>query len=323
MPATASKTGTASNYIDLYNIIRDFLTSDADLVAANEEWDQLLGPIGTLVAGDRILLRGPGLAGNDTVYCSMTSSFNAASDFYNLLLWGAAGYDSGADPLAQPLQSNAHYMGLWNQSMTYWLSANGRHWKCLVTVSTVQSFCYAGLGLNVGAIPSQYPYPYIIHGSMRGNLRFSDSDARSSNIMHPGYGTTELFFPDNNWRLVTNTVNGNNTSLNWTGATYPCYVWPTLGDDLTPAMDSPAENDISASMDANFDGSYIARELVIMSGATGPYKAPMCYLDGVYKIPGRGGISAEDTLNVNGVPCIVGQNQGRTGVNDYLAMEIT
>lgn len=54
----AWETGTVANNAALFNKIRDFLTTNADLLTAGEAWTQELGNTGVLVNGDQITLRG-------------------------------------------------------------------------------------------------------------------------------------------------------------------------------------------------------------------------------------------------------------------------
>ncbi len=68
----AWKTGTAANVNDLLLQLRDFLTADSALVAANQQWTAIGGVIsGPIAANDFVSLKGRGLAGTDEIYLSL------------------------------------------------------------------------------------------------------------------------------------------------------------------------------------------------------------------------------------------------------------
>src|SRR5690348_15074846 len=67
----AFETGTATDHLDLWSKLLDFLQSNADLVAAGQQWTVAWeAPAGAPNATD-IVLQGPGLAGEDEVLVAL------------------------------------------------------------------------------------------------------------------------------------------------------------------------------------------------------------------------------------------------------------
>ncbi|HEL3182202.1 TPA: hypothetical protein UME25_004380, partial [Stenotrophomonas maltophilia] len=87
-------TDTAANITDLMTRLRDFLTSNAALVAANQQW-QVVGGVasGAIAAGDFVSLKGRGLAGEDEIYLSLQAWVVPASNYYNIRMRGHTAYN--------------------------------------------------------------------------------------------------------------------------------------------------------------------------------------------------------------------------------------
>src|SRR5690349_2247020 len=106
----ALETGTATDWLDFYNKLRDFLTTNADLVADGQEWTQIAGEVGTLGNADEIVLQGPGLAGADEIIVGITPSFSVDSDYFNLGFTGATMYNGILGGIADQINnSGARY----------------------------------------------------------------------------------------------------------------------------------------------------------------------------------------------------------------------
>ncbi|WP_394131905.1 hypothetical protein [Marinobacter nauticus] len=318
----AWETGTAANHVDLFNKIRDFLTTNTDLVNAGENWTQVLGPSGTLVNNDAVTLRGPGTTGNENIYFGMQAIESVASDLYNLRFWGHPSLSAGLEPRDQALKSPDSYILCWNQQMTYWIVANGRRWMLAVKVSTVYSTAYCGFFLPYAA-PSEYPYPMVVAGISDRNSRWSDQSERNRFMASPGYGSFWTYYPDNVWRRVTNHDDTTTGFVPLKGSSTKSmgYVFPTMEYGAT-SMLSPGATDITNGAGDCFDGSYLLRDLTIVCSAKeGPYDAFMGVLDGAYWVPGRGN-STENIVTKDGVDHLVVQNLFRTGFRDYMAMRL-
>lgn len=72
----AYETGTATDYLDLLDKLRVFLTSNASLVAAGQQWQVLRWQ--TDNNGEKeLILKAPGLAGTDNIYCGILTKSDA------------------------------------------------------------------------------------------------------------------------------------------------------------------------------------------------------------------------------------------------------
>ncbi|KAE8546144.1 hypothetical protein [Marinobacter nauticus] len=329
----AWETGTATDHVDLFNKIRNFLTTNTDLVNAGENWEQMLGPTGTLVHGDQITLRGPGLTGTDNIYFGMETLESSSSDAYNIQFWGHASFSDTLAPRDQALKSPDQWVLLWNQPMTYWIIANGRRWMLVVKVSTVYSSAYCGFMLPYAA-PSEYPYPMVVAGISYtgGGTRWSTEDGRSRFFASPGYNTMFTYWPDNVWRLVANYYDSSSSDNPRPGYRGAGFVHPTMhfnnyfaiGNNRNDIeLESPDALEVTYNADKCFDGSYFLRDLTIISSAwEGPYDSVLGVLDGAYWIPGRAN-SSENIVNKDGVDHLVVQNLFRNGFRDYMALRLT
>lgn len=170
----AYETGTASNYRDLLNRFRAFVTGNPTLVAAGQAWQELRWV--EQAATQELILKATGLSGNDEIYCGLYSSENPTYDLYQWKLLGYTGHLAGASFSGQPGVSSDHYLSLWNSPMTYWLVANGRRAILAVKVSTRYMLMHLGF-LMPYATPTQFPYPFFISGTDNyyyGGRRWSD-----------------------------------------------------------------------------------------------------------------------------------------------------
>lgn len=197
----AFEKGTASNFADLFDKFVSFLTTNPDLVAKGQAhelvfrskptgWD---GRVTTSVQREHAVFKGPGLAGEDEIFTSITTHGDTALDYYN---WGIAGC-TGFKPTAlgqnyanlrNGMTGPSTYVGclLWNQPMPYWFFANGRRWWVVVKVSTIYSSCGAGFILPSVA-PSEFPYPLAVFGS------YPDSTDRWSSTANSHRGLTSPY----------------------------------------------------------------------------------------------------------------------------------
>lgn len=320
----AWETGTASGHVDLINKIRDFLTTNVDLVNAGENWTQELGPTGALVNGDSITLRGPGLTGTENIYCGLQAVESVGSDIYNIRFWGHPGFSATLDPRDQALKSPDNYVLCWNQNMTYWIVANGRRWVLVVKVSTTYSSAYCGFFLPY-ATPSEYPYPMVVAGVSDLNARWSSQSNRTRFMADPGYGTMFTYYPDNVWRRISNYDDGTGSFDEPLSGNLPGsigYMFPTQQEGYS-TFQSPSARDVSANANTCLDGSYLLRDLTLVAAASGsPYNAFMGVLDGVYWVPGLGN-SAENVITKGADDHLVVQNVFRTGFRDYMAVRLT
>lgn len=195
--------GTATNFLDFYNKLRNFLISNPTLIAEGEAWTQLSGNTGALGLTDGIVLVGPGLTGTDQVRVRLIPSVDISSGRYNLILSGLPNWNPGLAQDAQFNPSPGKIIHLWNNSMDYTFVANGRRFVAIAQVTSVVQACYAGFGLPYG-LPSEYPYPMVIGGS-------SDIDGWTYSVVTPRHchfvcpnRSMVVYTPGNVWVDVIN-----------------------------------------------------------------------------------------------------------------------
>src|SRR5690606_34479125 len=78
----AFEIGTATDYRDLLDRFHAFITTNPDLVAANQQWQALRWT--TDAQNKELILKAPGLAGTEEIYCGIRTSESATSGYY---LW--------------------------------------------------------------------------------------------------------------------------------------------------------------------------------------------------------------------------------------------
>lgn len=318
----AWETGTVSDHIALFNKVRDFLTTNTDLVDDGHNWEQMLGPTGTLEEGDQITLRGPGLSDSDNIYCGLDTTSDSGEDIFNLRIWGHASFSDTLEPHEQSLQSPDVYHFAWDQEITYWIIANGRRWMLLTKISTVYTQSYVGFFLPYGT-PSEYPYPMMVAASSGANRRWSSEDQRDRFFISPGYQTARVYYPDNVWRMLAN--HGDDHDDRDFGMYGHAHTHPLVGGS---DWGGPDDDDMTYYTARCFDGSYILRDVIICSntstpytGKDGPYDAYLGVMDGVYWVPGRGQ-SSENIITKDSQDYLVSQNIFRNGFRDYMAMRL-
>ena len=115
----AFTSGTAADYLDLLNRLKQFVTQD--MLPANERWSVLCwvpGPPAELV------LQGPGLAGTEQINVGILSE--AGADYGNWKLRGFVGWNPGQTFDGQYNPGGPFYTLLMASAMPYWIVANGR-----------------------------------------------------------------------------------------------------------------------------------------------------------------------------------------------------
>lgn len=303
---TAFVTGTATNFLDLYNILRNFLTTNATLVTAGEQWTQISGNMGVLVDGDQIVLKGPGMAGVDEVIVGIQTYSSVPSDYYNLSFAGFTIWNPATAYASQVNSTHDYMIHLWDQPMKYWFSANGRRFMGGVQVSTVYMPFYCGLILPY-VLPSLWPYPLFIGAASRTTTwRYSQVNPNMSAFFDPGQTCAALLFPDVLWRGVVNrSVATGTTETTESAINVDPWRW-----DTTPIRE-------------NLDGSYNLEPAVINcdAGFSAPYDAQLGVLEGVYRVSGYGN-SPESIVQYGGIDHIVLPNIYRNTWADFAALAL-
>lgn len=298
----ATQTGTATDWLDLYTKLRDFLTTDATLTGAGENWTQIAGNGGVLVDGDEIVLQGPGSSGSDEILVGIKTYSSVASDYYNLALYGLTAWNPGQGGIVDQVNRSAPAMiHLWDQTLDYWFIANGRRFIVIARVSTVYQCGYAGFILPY-VLPTLWPYPLFVGGcSGITNWRWSEATPEMAAFFDPGEGCAQLLFPDVIWRNVANFQDSGGSQNPLEDVNTHPYRW-----DEEQLRD-------------NLDGTYTLEPVSLTSQV--PYPAQLGKLQGVFRVSGFGN-AAENIVTESTVDHLVINSVFRTTWKDYAAFAL-
>lgn len=290
-------TGTATNYLDLLEKLKTFLTTNATLVSLNQEWEILA----TQAGGTDVLLRGPGLAEDDEIHVRITTASNVGADRYGWDIAAFVSYNPGVAFSLQPGISPYGGIALWNSAITYWFIASGRRFIVIAKVSTVYSSMYAGFYLQY-ATPTEMPYPMLIAGSHENGAqdhRWSQADYNVGGFWDPSDGNAFLRSPGGSWLTLANyTMSSSRAAQNVTN------TWPY-------------EMDLESAQGP--DGVMPSFPVVIHSSAEGGNV--FGELDGVLWVTGNG-VGSEDTVTIDGSTYLIVQSVYRTTRLDYAAIRL-
>jgi hypothetical protein len=305
----AFETGTATNFADLYNKLRDFLTTNADLVTAGQEWLQIAGPGGALTDADEIVLQGPGTAGADEILVGLKCFTSVGSDYYNLAMYGLTAYNGALGGIASQIGvTRPGVVHGWDDPMPYWFVANGRRFIVVIRVASVYQSGYAGFILPY-VLPTLWPYPHFIGGvSQITTGRYSNTGDTYRAFFHPGQHTARLCFSDLRWLEVWNAYDSNISVSDGSELSFSSFARTIrpFRDDYTPIRD-------------NLDGSYSLSPAVIV--CENPYAAQLGALEGVYRVSGFSN-SAENIVTVDAVDYLVVPNVYRVDWSNFAAIRL-
>jgi len=314
----AYETGTASGHIDLLDKLRTFLTTNAELVAAGQEWTQLVWQEVPAVAGQyELILKGPGLADDDEIYVGIQTYESIPGDYYNWTLNGYTGYDAGLTFTTQP----GAFITTWprvyltNGSIKYWFVANGRRFVVVAKVSTVYEMCYMGLILPY--LPNNLlPYPLLVAGcGINRELRWSDtSNGHNHGIMYPMSPEASDAAALLSATSCTRIYDGG-----WKGlqAYYGSSYSAATGRNLWPYC-SQSISTIGV-LGTNLDGTYTL--FPIIPHQKSPTGETYGELDGCYQVSGYNN-AVENIVTVDGYDHLVVQNVYRTTRSSYWALRL-
>lgn len=248
---------------------------------------------------EELYLKGPGLAGTDEIYTQIQRVDDVGADIYDWRTAGAVTYDNGMAWQDQPGISPDSYMTLWNNSIPYWLIANGRRYIVVAKISTTWVAYYAGFILPY-ATPSEYPYPIFSGGNANGFDRWSTTSGDDRNFFtcgRAGYtsGSQALRHVDGMWLVG---AEENDRYFNF-------QTWPHVGgftDFVTDLDDGYALTPVILSTDRL--GSVVFGEF-----------------DGAYHVPGYSQATG-DTITIGTDTYLVVQDMFRTGNADYAAIKL-
>lgn len=186
----AVEIGTASNARDLVSKLEKFLTTNPELVKANQAWEVIKDSDGgddvlnvdetyddidegeTYGWSNRMRFIGHGFDGQDTIVVPMAMYVNTQYKITSLCAWYATQNDSDKDIstyFAKHRLKNIYTsIPLHNESMNYWFVANGRRFVIVVKVKQYYLSMYCGFMLQFGT-DLENTYPVYIGGSHNNN----------------------------------------------------------------------------------------------------------------------------------------------------------
>lgn len=156
-----------------------------------ERWD---------TSGDdhELILNAPGVSGTEEIYCGIKTYQNVSADYYNWQIAGFTGYVSIDSFESQPGTSGGKGVPLWNQTIEYWLSADGNAFVFAAKVDTVYECGGAGRFLPYGT-PGQYPYPIFAAGMLTSASATRYSDTTQTMPWRGGSARLQLRFVSGSW----------------------------------------------------------------------------------------------------------------------------
>lgn len=363
----AVEIGTATDHVDLYNKLYNFLTANPDLVAANQQWERI-PTVGTPppwttggTAGSdptaAVMLRGPGLAGQEEVFVSMALRTIMATRRAGFYLAGHFAVNPAVNTYLGHIQSSLNVgVPLWfDQPMGYWFVASGRRFMGVINCSGVYMSFYAGLYLPY-ASPAGNPYPLAIGGSLPqrdfDNTWVTTTDDFLGSFVDPWIGsdlnsygsdwtTLRVVGPGDGWVNIVN-ARGHDTSMPTpSGTTFNTGVHP-FGSAvyMSPFASNYARNETPPTRAGGYrylrscylraqqpllGGGYLLTPLTIFASrrnasTPGP-RGVWGVLDGIYHVSGHGN-SAENIITVGGVDHLVSQIAFRNSPDCFFAMAL-
>jgi hypothetical protein len=197
-------TGDADNHLHLLEVLRDFLTTNAALVADSQEWEVVGGiASGTFAAGDYVSLKGPGLGGTDQIFLTIKTHTNVPAGIFSLQMRGHTAYNPAVPTDTPPgLNSPWVYLPLINDPIRYWMMASGRRFIMIAKANNRYDMFYGGFMLPEH-LPADWSYPMLIGGSANGLMAASVEGATHRNFWSPYTGQGYVFTPAQIWRDMT------------------------------------------------------------------------------------------------------------------------
>lgn len=195
----AYTTGTATNYKDLLQKFRDYITGADTSPIADRGWTVLRDTSTTSPEPSdyEMIFRGHGDASPvKEIFFGIKTYFNSGAGYYNWELRGMTGFNDGS-PIgsvtfdSQPGISPKTYIPLQNTTISYWFYATGRRVCMVAKTGTSYQFMYAGFP-DIFAFDNEWPYPLLIMGSSHEATRLFSSNAidYSSSINPSGTSST-------------------------------------------------------------------------------------------------------------------------------------
>lgn len=260
-----------------------------------------------------LVVVGPGLSGDDSVYYGMTRAWNDSDASANWVHFGIAGYIPSMPINEQPIVQGGlsgvrPIHAFWSLNIPYAIIASGRCFKLLTRSNIYYSQSYQGLFLP-STQPKYQGYPFFSGGcgDTRSILWSALSANRSSfwNYTGDSGGASAWTLRENK---TWNAVWGDQTEANkpGSGPNLPNYTHPMAYPQAQRAM---------YDLRNNLDGTVPLMQVQLTPN--------LGFLDGVYAVPGRDGRAPEEIIvNRDGSRMLVVQNHHRSGFNDFAAFTL-
>lgn len=338
----AFKVGTATNNVDLWNQLIEFLTSDPGLASEDSLWEIVASYTGGSNGEPRHILRGRGSAPNDNIYIGLARTDTPGSDGNRIGIRGMSGFRPNATSWTDHINMTGE-MRMWLDvnPMKFWFVANSRRFIVVVNMSTVYEMLYGGFFLPY-ASPLVYTYPLLIGGC---SSAFAGSNSvaswRSQSALHSSFVYAPLQKQNSSDPDATQS---SCEIYDYSGARR--QIWNDNNCDLsiTPRRARPSDSDaefrwttantytysynISGGMGITdyhertgqcLGGGYALRPFTILQ--TLPSAETIGVLDGLYACPGVQN-AAENIIKIDGVDHLVFQNIWRASTGDYCALRL-
>lgn len=320
-------TDTAANITDLMARLRDFLTTNAALVAANQQW-QVVGGVasGPIAANDFVSLKGRGLAGEDEIYLSLQAWVVPASNYYNMRMRGHTAYNPDLPGILTQPGANSNYVSILgvNSPIKYWFIANGRCFKVITRINGRYDALYAGFILPEH-LPGDWSYPLFIGGSFLGsngvasldtyghsNFWNAIADGQSNDALSQGY----LFTPMQAWLPVRNGYTTTNVATGRITMPWNPYVG---NQNVRSCLDGQRWLQRGQLMAVGWTSGSVDRGSRVSEVPEGGQFYGS--FDGVFYTPAFGA-TAEQIATVNSVDHLLVPNVYRTGDGQYAAFAL-
>lgn len=270
-----------------------------------------------------LVLKGPGLSGDDKVFVAFRTSYDTAAGESYILVNGMTGFLPAQQSLN--VQPGLHPKGwpvvpTWSAAMPYRFVGSGRRVVFVLKVSTVFEAGYAGLYLPY-ASPEQFPYPLAIGGSAAPdspNYRYDSVSAAHSCFVMPGgvngltgstptaeRATLAVMLPDGSWLDVQNRPSsGGGSESNAGYLNSPATVLP--------------HSSFGYGFRENIGGGFSVFPAVVLQRLPGARF--LGELDGCFLVSGFGN-GSENTGVIDGDDYLVVQNTYRTDAREYWALK--
>lgn len=321
----AMATGTATSHTDLWAKLLAFLQSNTTLVAAGQEWTLAWeAPVGAPNSSD-IVLKGPGLAGQDDVFIGLRRVDRDASDEFEIQIVGMTNVLPDATTFNGHVNVQPQHVKLFldNGPMTYWFVANGRRFMVVVKISTVYEAAYAGLFLPY-AYPTNYPYPMFVGasaGSQNNVTSWRSTSDAHRHFVNSYFYTNNPYEEPSAWMLSPQgdwlrcSAYGHDTTV----GIGPKRFFNGYGITTDQISGNFGYNTLRERQRGCFGGQVYLTPHTLVQASPGDQSYGI--LDGTAYVNGYDN-GSENIVTISGVDHLVVQDAFRTGVDHYWTMRL-